>query len=178
MTTSKEELQALNETQVKELLVQSSQIVKKYIDERDEATKTELQEVIVDELSGIEGLGSDLEKLKSLSEAFVSVFDADKDGNITPDEIIAKVSLLQANIDKVAGDLSSLDGMVDELKTKLSVNEANIKSAQTDVTTLQATVKNELFTKDEVKEILAVDTGVVIKAVEDVFFPSGDTKVV
>jgi len=181
MATSKEELQALNEEQVKSLLVQSSQVVKRYVDERDEATKSELQGAIVDELSKVEGLGENLEKLQELSEAFVSVFDENSDGKITPEEIIAKISLVNANIDKVAGDLNSLGDIVGDLETKIAVNETNIKSTQTDVATLQATVNNELFTKDDVRQILTVAGDAVVKAVEDVFYPaddSGDTKVV
>jgi len=175
MATSKEELQALNEEQIKALLVQSSQVVKRYVDERDEATKSELQEAIVNELSEVEGLGENLEKLQELSKAFVSVFDENSDGKITPEEIIAKVSLVNVNIEKVAGDLTSLGDIVEALESNVAVNTQNIKTTQTDVAGLQATVNNDLFTKEDVRQILTVAGDAVVKAVEDVFFPASDS---
>jgi len=174
MAVTTEETQELNESTIKQMMVDSSLVIKKYVDERDSATKSELQQAIVDEMSGIEGLGENLEKLQELSAAFVSVFDENADGTITPEEIAAKLSLVQANIDAVAKDVEDFGGLLSALEDRVVVTEANLKSAMTDIAGVKATIEEDIFTKAEVQEILTIDSASVVSAVEDVFFPSTD----
>jgi Ca2+-binding EF-hand superfamily protein len=180
---TEKELQAKLEAEFKDILAESSKVVKQYIDERDEATKAELKDVIVQELSGIEGINEDLEKLKTLAEAFTKVFDENEDGSVTADEIVAKLALLQANIDKVASDLASVDGkyadltktLSDSLKAleaKVNANEINIGKNTEAIAEVKSNVENNYFTKEQVVTALEVGTDALVEAVKQVFYPT------
>jgi flagellar motility protein MotE (MotC chaperone) len=180
---TEKELQAQLEAEFKEILTESSKIIKQYIDERDEATKAELKDVIVEELSGIEGLNENLEKLQALADAFVKVFDGNEDGTVTADEIVAKLALLQANIDKVASDLANVDEkyadltktLEDSLKAlevKVSANEVNISKNTEAIAEVKSNIENNYFTKDQIVTALNVGTEAMVEAVKAVFYPT------
>jgi DNA repair exonuclease SbcCD ATPase subunit len=180
------ELQAQLEAEFKEILTESSKVIKQYIDERDEATKAELKDEIVKELSGTDGLVDNLEKLQALADAFVKVFDENADGTVTAEEIATKLALLQANIDKVASDLASIDGkyadltkaLEDSLKAleaRVNANEINIgKNAQA-IAEVKANIENNYFTKEQVVTALSVGTDAMVEAVKSVFYPTTET---
>ena len=183
---TEKELQAQLEVEFKEILTESSKIVKQYIDERDEATKAELKDVIVQELSGIDGINENLEKLQKLADAFVKVFDENEDGNVTAKEIITKLSLLQANIDKVASDLASVDGkyanltktLEDSLKAleaRVSANEINIGKNTEAIAEVKTNIENNYFTKEQIVTALEVGKDALVEAVRAVFYPTQET---
>jgi len=152
--------------------------VKKYVDGRDEVLKSEITEELVKELSEIDGLGKQLEKIQEMANAFSKVFDENEDGSITPEEILAKAVLLQQAIDGV-------NGRVDSLTTDLNTYVSEITKA---VTELEARVKsNELNIAKNTEEIanikvgyvktedlakVKIDVDAISKSVEDLLFPS------
>jgi Ca2+-binding EF-hand superfamily protein len=183
---TEKELQTKLEAEFKEILTESSKVVKQYIDERDEATKAELKDAIVQELSGIDGINENLEKLQKLADAFVKVFDENEDGNVTADEIVAKLALLQANIDKVASDLASVDGkyanltktLEDSLKAleaRVSANEINIGKNTEAIAEVKANIENNYFTKEQIVTALEVGKDALVEAVRAVFYPTQET---
>ena len=165
MTTA--ELNAQLNEGIKQGIVNAVQAVKNYVDGKDDVLKTELTEQIVAELSEIEGLGGQLEKIKEMADAFSKIFDENKDGKITPEEILAKLTSLKSEIekidlrvDKVADDLL---GAIDRIK----VLEANVsKNAEEIAIIKQSYVKNEDLNS------IKIDVKAISDAVNDILNPT------
>ena len=165
MTTA--ELNAQLNKDIKQSVLNAVTSIKNYVDGKDEILKTELTEQIVAELSKIDGLGSQLEKIKEMADAFAKVFDENKDGKITPEEILAKLTSLKSEIekidlrvDKVADDLL---GAIDRIK----VLEANVsKNAEEIAIIKQSYVKNEDLNS------IKIDVKAISDAVNDILNPT------
>lgn len=93
--------------ELKQLLVSASKVTKNYIDKQDAITKEELQKKILDDISKVKDLNATLEDMKLLSASFVEVFDENKDGKISVDEVIAKITGVNAKIDALKNELSN-----------------------------------------------------------------------
>jgi chromosome segregation ATPase len=165
MTTA--ELNAQLNKDIKQSVLNAVTSIKNYVDGRDDVLKSELTEQIVAELSKIDGLGSQLEKIKEMADAFSKVFDENKDGKITPEEILAKLTSLKSEIekidlrvDKVADDLL---GAIDRIK----VLEANVsKNAEEIAIIKQSYVKNEDLNS------IKIDVKAISDAVNDILNPT------
>ena len=161
------ELNAQLNTDIKQSVLNAVTSIKTYVDGKDEVLKSELTEQIVSELSQIEGLGSQLEKIKEMADAFAKVFDENEDGKITPEEILAKLTSLKSEIekidlrvDKVADDLL---GAIDRIK----VLEANVsKNAEEIAIIKQSYVKNEDLNS------IKIDVKAISDAVNDILNPT------
>ena len=165
MTTA--ELNAQLNKDIKQSVLNAVTSIKNYVDGKNEIIKSELTEQIVAELSKIDGLGSQLEKIKEMADAFAKVFDENKDGKITPEEILAKLTSLKSEIekidlrvDKVADDLL---GAIDRIK----VLEANVsKNAEEIAIIKQSYVKNEDLNS------IKIDVKAISDAVNDILNPT------
>ena len=165
MTTA--ELNAQLNKDIKQSVLNAVTSIKNYVDGRDDVLKSELTEQIVAELSKIDGLGSQLEKIKEMADAFAKVFDENEDGKITPEEILAKLTSLKSEIekidlrvDKVADDLL---GAIDRIK----VLEANVsKNAEEIAIIKQSYVKNEDLNS------IKIDVKAISDAVNDILNPT------
>ena len=165
MTTA--ELNAQLNTDIKQSVLNAVTSIKTYVDGKDEILKSELTEQIVAELSEIDGLGGQLEKIKEMADAFAKVFDENEDGKITPEEILAKLTYLKSEIekidlrvDKVADDLL---GAIDRIK----VLEANVsKNAEEIAIIKQSYVKNEDLNS------IKIDVKAISDAVNDILNPT------
>ena len=165
MTTA--ELNAQLNKDIKQSVLNAVTSIKNYVDGKNEIIKSELTEQIVAELSKIDGLGSQLEKIKEMADAFSKVFDENKDGKITPEEILAKLTSLKSEIekidlrvDKVADDLL---GAIDRIK----VLEANVsKNAEEIAIIKQSYVKNEDLNS------IKIDVKAISDAVNDILNPT------
>jgi chromosome segregation ATPase len=152
---------------IKQSVLNAVTSIKNYVDGKNEIIKSELTEQIVAELSKIDGLGSQLEKIKEMADAFAKVFDENKDGKITPEEILAKLTSLKSEIekidlrvDKVADDLL---GAIDRIK----VLEANVsKNAEEIAIIKQSYVKNEDLNS------IKIDVKAISDAVNDILNPT------
>jgi chromosome segregation ATPase len=182
MAITAEELQKQLNTQVKETQSCVVGSIKKYVDGKDEVLKTELKEIIVKELSGVEGLGEQLEKIKEMADAFAKVFDSDGDGTITPEEILAKLTALQANIDKVASDVANLQGNVadlsealenaiKDLQSQIDALELSVAKNRDEIAAVKADLETNYFTKEEVKTIISIDAKAICEDVTKILFP-------
>ena len=183
MTAQELNLQLNN--QLKDVFGKVTESVNKYVDGRDSALKSELQEQILKELTQIEGLAENLEKLQELAEAFASVFDENEDGTVTADEIIAKISAIQAAIDKVAADVAAnaedIAGLKDALSEAVSKLENEISalklsiSANTDaIAQVKADLSTNYYTKDEVATVVEVKADEILNTVNGILFPDNE----
>ena len=121
-----------------------------------------------------------------MADAFAKVFDANEDGTITADEIVAKLAAIQANIDKVeanvealakkeADDIANLLKVTSELKGKIDTNINAIEKVGDNVAKLAANVNTNYYTKDEIAEITTIASDTIIKEIEDLFGVKSDT---
>ena len=165
MTTA--ELNAQLNKDIKQSVLNAVTSIKNYVDGRDDVLKSELTEQIVAELSKIDGLGSQLEKIKEMADAFAKVFDENKDGKITPEEILAKLTSLKSEIekidlrvDKVADDLL---GAIDRIK----VLEANVSK-----NTEEIAIIKQSYVKNEDLNSIKIDVKAISDAVNDILNPT------
>ena len=171
----------------KDLILKVANVIKSYTDNKVSVTADEIKKEVVDNLSKIDGLGEQLEKIQKMADAFAKVFDENNDGTITAEEIVAKLSAIQANIDKVEANVEALakkeaDDIADALQKIATVNgkvEANIQAIEKvndNVKKLAANVSTNYYTKDEIAEITTIATDEIVKAVEEVFGVASDAK--
>jgi uncharacterized coiled-coil DUF342 family protein len=165
---------------IKQGIVNAVEAVKKYVDGKDEVLKTELTEQIVAELSQIEGLGEQLEKIKEMADAFAKVFDENEDGKITPEEILAKAVLLQQAIDGVNARVdnveTTIENYVTELKKSIDDLVARVGALEVNVsknTDEIANIKAGYVSKDELAGI-KIDVEAISNAVNDILNPTTD----
>jgi len=161
---------------------QLAQSLIKYVDGREAVLKEELVEQITQNLSNIEGLGEQLEKIKEMADAFAKAFDENEDGKITPEEILAKATLLQKAIDGVNARVDTVEASIEDvkkaieteiedLKARVSALEVNVAKNADAITEVKAELSTSYFTKDEVNEIVSVDFNVALDAFNKVLFP-------
>jgi DNA repair exonuclease SbcCD ATPase subunit len=182
---TQEELKNQLENEFKTLLTKASEVVKKYIDTQDDNLKQNLEQEILEKVSDIDGISEKLEKLQALAQAFAKVFDSDNDGNVTAEEIAAKLALLQANIDKVAKDLADTDGKyqnitdtlnksLNDLQAKVDANTVNISKNTQDIATIKSDLSNNFFNKEQIADAFQFDIDDITNSVSNVFFAQND----
>jgi len=185
-TITAEELKQNVEAQLQTFGQQIAQGVVKYVEGKEAVLKTELTEEITKQLSGIEGLGEQLEKIQAMADSFAKVFDEDKDGKITPEEILAKTALLQQAIDGVNGRVDALTANVEDfkkafedefesIKSRISALEVNTAKNTDAIAEVKANITTNYFTKEEVNEVLTLDFSKAVDAFNAVLFPEVDS---
>lgn len=172
------------ETQIvaseKSLILKVAQIIKKYTDNTVQVTADNLKKEVVDNLSKVEGLGAKLEKIQAMADAFEKVFDKNDDGTITADEIVAKLSAIQANIEKVeanveaqakkeADDIANVLKTAAELKGRIDANVNSIEKVGDSVKEVTANLNTNYYTKDEITQIVTIASTEIEKEVEKLF---------
>ena len=182
MAITVEEIQAKLNTDLQNFGTQLATSLVKYVDGREAVLKDELVEQITKNLTNIEGLGSQLEKIKEMADAFAKAFDENEDGKITPEEILAKATLLQKAIDGVNARVDTVEASIEDvkkaieaeiedLKARVSALEVNVAKNADAITEVKAELSTSYFTKDEVNEIVSVDFNVALDAFNKVLFP-------
>jgi len=188
MAVTPEELKQNLDTQLQTLGAQLAQGVVKYVEGKEAVLKTELTEEITKNLSGVEGLGEQLEKIQAMADSFAKVFDSDEDGKITPEEILAKAVLLQQAIDGVNGRVdaveasiadvkSAIEAEIEDLKGRVSALEVNVSKNADAISAVKADLGTNYFTKNEVETALTINFNAAIDAFNAVLFPETDENV-
>jgi len=188
MATTAEELKQTLDTELQSFGAKLAQGVVKYVEGKEAVLKTELTEEITKNLSGIEGLGEQLEKIQAMADSFAKVFDSDKDGKITPEEILAKAVLLQQAIDGVNGRVdaveasiadvkSAIEAEIEDLKGRVSALEVNVSKNADAISAVKADLGTNYFTKDEVETALTINFNAAVDAFNAVLFPETDENV-
>ena len=176
---TEKELQALLQEQTKDVITGLASKVKSFVDCKVTVAKNELKDQITKELSGVEGLADNLEKLQKLADAFVKVFDENSDGTISADEIIAKISAIQANIDKVASDLANYKGEVKslfdgvnkaigELKDRVGALELAVAKNSDEIASIKADLSTKYYTEEQIKVALTINKDEILKEVDGI----------
>ena len=179
MTTA--ELNAQLNKDIKQSVLNAVTSIKNYVDGKNEIIKSELTEQIVAELSKIDGLGSQLEKIKEMADAFAKVFDENKDGKITPEEILAKAVLLQQAIDGVNARVDNVEttienyvtelkNSIDDLVARIGALEVNVSKNADEIAGVKASLTNYVAKED--LEAIKVDVEAISNAVNDILFPT------
>jgi len=161
---------------------QLAQSLVKYVEGKEAVLKTELTEEITKQLSGIEGLGEQLEKIQEMANAFAKAFDSDEDGKVTPEEILAKAVLLQQAIDGVNGRVdaveasikdvkSAIEAEIEELKARVSALEVNVAKNADEIANVKADLSTNYFTKEEVQTVVSCSFDTALNAFNAVLFP-------
>jgi len=112
---------------IKELLVESSKVVKQYIDEhsidntakRDEL-KTEIENAIAKKYD-FENEKAKLDKASEVAETLLGLFDADNNGELDPKEFLNKLDEIYAKLgttDELQGKLEDLAKQATDLKSE------------------------------------------------------------
>jgi copper chaperone CopZ len=166
---------------------QLAQSLVKYVEGKETVLKTELTEEITKNLSGIEGLGEQLEKIQEMADAFSKAFDGNEDGKITPEEILAKAVLLQQAIDGVNGRVdaitasvadvkSAIEKELENLKGRVSALEVNTAKNSDDIAEVKANITTNYFTKEELGQVLCFEINSAIENFNKVLFPEVKTE--
>jgi len=195
MAITKEELQSQVQEEVKEVIVESMNVVKKYVDDNSienvakrEVLKTEIADAIAKKYD-FEAEKEKLEKANGVAETLLGLFDADKNGEVSPDEFLKKLDAVYTKL-KVTAELSDevkglakdvadlkpyIDAKVSELNGSIkTVSDATAK-AQAEVDEVKADLATNFFTKEEVQASMVIAKDEIVKAVNDLFYPSTDS---
>jgi len=181
---TKEDIANEVNAEIKELLVESSKVVKKYIDEHSidntakrEELKTEIENAIAKKYD-FENEKAKLDKASEVAETLLGLFDADNNGELDPKEFLNKLDEIYAKLgttDELQGKLEDLAKQATDLKSELDTKIAEVtgrtKTNSDNISKLQAQMTN-IFTKEEVKEALTINKDEIISAVNEIFNPT------
>jgi len=155
MPITKEQLQNEIQAEVKGVIVDSMQIVKRYIDEHsidNTAKREELKNEIADAIAqkyDFENEKEKLEKASKVADTLLGLFDANEDAEISP-------------------------SIYAQLETTNQINEQLVDLAK-EVGSLRSYVDAQLqnfFTKDDIKEIMTINKDEIVNAVKGIFYPA------
>ena len=158
----------------------------KFVEGKEAVLKSELQEEIVKNLTNIDGLGKQLEKIQGMAAAFSKAFDENKDGKITPEEILAKATLLQQAIDGVNGRVDALTANVGDIKKaiekeisdltgRVSALEVSNSKNSDEITKVKANLSTNYVTHDGLTNALNINVQGAIDAFTAVLFPKTES---
>jgi len=181
---TKEDIANEVNAEIKELLVESSKVVKQYIDEHsidNTAKREELKAEIADAIAkkyDFENEKAKLDKASAVAETLLGLFDADENGELDPKEFLSKLDEIYAKLgttDELQGKLEDLAKQATDLKSELDAKIAEVtgrtKTNSDNIAKLQAQITN-VFTKEEVKEALSINKDEILSAVNDIFYPT------
>ena len=191
---TKEQIQNEVQTEVKNVIVESMQVVKKYVDEHSidnvakrEALKTEIENAIAEKYD-FENEKAKLDEASKVAETLLGLFDADKNGEIDPKEFLDKLNSIYAQLDTttqlgkdVEAVVNSVKDLQNQIDTKIAEVNGNIKAvsdnvakAQADIQAVEANLTTNFFTKEEIEVALQINKDEIVQAVNDLFYPSTD----
>ena len=185
---TKEDIANEVNAEIKELLVESSKVVKQYIDEHSidntakrEELKTEIANAIAKKYD-FENEKAKLDKASEVAETLLGLFDADNNGELDPKEFLNKLDEIYAKLgttDELQGKLEDLAKQATDLKSELDTKIAEVtgrtKTNSDNISKLQAQMTN-IFTKEEVKEALTINKDEILSAVNELFNPTSSDK--
>ena len=186
---TQEELNTQIQSEVKEVIVESSKVIKQYIDNNSiqnpdvrEQVKNEIADQIAEKYD-FENEKAKLEEASKVAETLLGIFDADESGDITPEEFMNKLNSIYAELEtanQLSEDLQALVDRVSSIYTELKDSIANVDGRVTEVannlsntndtlTQLKANVETNYFTKDDVAGALSINKDEIIDEVKSIF---------
>ena len=97
-------------------------------------------------------------KVKRNIQAIVEVFDSDKNGELTPAEILSKIGEIKGQVNTLADKLSEVEKRIDDINGKLG-------SVTTEITNAKDKIKE---VENNVKEIISAGTNDIITGMTEV----------
>jgi len=193
-TITKEEVQNEIQTEVKAVVTESMQVVKKYVDDNSidntakrDALKTEIENAIAEKYD-FENEKAKLDQASKVADTLLGLFDADENGEINPQEFLDKLNSIYANLDtttQLGKDVEAVVNSVKDLQSQIDTKIAevngsiktvsdNVSKAQADIQAVEANLTTNFFTKEEVQSAIQINKDEIVQAVNDVFYPSED----
>ena len=139
---TKEELQAMTQEELKSLVVETSKVIKQYVDENT-ISKDEVEKI---------------EKANTLAESLIGLFDENGDDAISKEEFVNKLNEIYATLSNVK-----------EIKDQITNLAKSIGAISKDVENLKANVETNFFTKDDVAGALSINKDEIIDEVKSIF---------
>jgi len=186
---TQEELNTQIQSEVKEVIVESSKVIKQYIDNNSiqnpdvrEQVKNEIADQIAQKYD-FENEKAKLEEASKVAETLLGIFDSDESGDITPEEFMKKLNSIYAELEdtkKLSDDLQALVDRVSSIYTELKdsitkvdgrVTEVanNLSNTNDTLTQLKTNVETNFFTKDDVAGALSINKDEIIDEVKSIF---------
>jgi len=186
---TQEELNSQIQSEVKEVIVESSKVIKQYIDNNSiqnpdvrEQVKNEIADQIAKKYD-FENEKTKLEEASKVAETLLGIFDTDESGDITPEEFMNKLNSIYAELEdtnKLSEDLQSLvttfntfkDEVAKELGAldgRITTNANAIQNMGNDLAQLKTNVETNYFTKDDVAGALSINKDEILDEVKNVF---------
>ena len=186
---TQKELNTQIQSEVKEVIVESSKVIKQYIDNNSiqnpdvrEQVKNEIADQIAQKYD-FENEKTKLEEASKVADTLLGIFDADESGDITPEEFMKKLNSIYAELEdtkKLSDDLQALVDRVSSIYTELKDSIANVDGRVTEVannlsntndtlTQLKTNVETNFFTKDDVAGALSINKDEIIDEVKSIF---------
>lgn len=193
---TKEDVKAEIQADIKDVITQSMQVVKKYVDdnsiknkvERD-ALKTEIENSLATKFD-FENEKEKIDKASEVANTLLGLFDADNNGEIDPKEFLNKLNSIYAQLDttnKLSGDLENLakqltdvksyiDGKIGEAKGAIDTINSNVSKIDETLKSVNANIQANYFTKEDVKDMMSINKDDIISEVTNIFYPSTDNQ--
>ena len=147
--------QEKNQISIEEMITKSAEIIKTYVDKKDEILSTDLKKQVVDTLAKEKDFNERIEGLKKVANAFIDAYDVDKNGVITKDEILKKTQ-------EVLTNSKDLQVVVDKLKDELS-------QIQSDLDDTFDHFAEQMVSKKELVSIIETSQVNTLKALKEMF---------
>jgi len=147
--------QEKNQISIEEMITKSAEIIKTYVDKKDEILSTDLKKQVVDTLAKEKDFNERIEGLKKVADAFIEAYDVDKNGVITKDEILKKTQ-------EVLTNSKDLQVVVDKLKDELS-------QIQSDLDDTFDHFAEQMVSKKELVSIIETSQVNTLKALKEMF---------
>jgi len=188
---TKEQIQNEVQAEVKNVIVESMQVVKKYIDEHSidnvakrEVLKAEIEDAIAKKYDFADEKAK-LEEASKVADTLLGLFDADKNGEIDPKEFLNKLNSIYAQLDTttqlgkdVEAVVNSVKDLQNQIDTKISEVNGSIKAvsdnvakAQADIQAVEANLTTNYFTKEEIEVALQINKDEIVNEVQNLFYP-------
>jgi len=139
---TKEELQAMTQEELKSLVVETSKVIKQYVDENT-ISKDEVEKI---------------EKANTLAESLIGLFDENGDNAISKEEFVNKLNEIYATLNNVK-----------EIKDQITNLAKNIGAISKDIENLKANVETNFFTKNDVAGALSINKDEILDEVKSIF---------
>jgi chromosome segregation ATPase len=186
---TQEELNTQIQAEVKEVIVESSKVIKKYIDDnsiQNPDVRAKVEEEIANSIAkkyDFENEKSKLDEASKVAEVLLGLFDTDESGDITPEEFMNKLNSIYAELEttnKLSDDLQNLVDRVSSIYEELKTSIANVDGRVTEVSNalsntndtlaqVKTNIETNFFTKDEVSSALTINKDEILDEVKEVF---------
>jgi predicted nucleic acid-binding Zn-ribbon protein len=103
-------------------------------------------------------------KIKDTIDALLQVFDENKDGSLTPEEILAKIGELKASIDALSDRVTNVEGKIDTINTTIGSIQSDVESVKQNLTNTKTALESEIANTKTALESEIADTKTALES--------------